>query len=64
LDNPQLWLFAVVVGPVLLALAMGYALYQWRHRKTSLDPSREQATKTLYEKEERREKDSGVEPPA
>jgi hypothetical protein len=42
---------AVVVGPVLLAIALGYAGWQWRHRRRGLDPVREAATEANYRSE-------------
>ncbi len=32
------WAFAVIGGPVVLALAMAYAIWQWRHRRLRTGP--------------------------
>lgn len=64
MDLSGLWLVAVVIGPVLLALALGFAIHRWRSRRRANDTARNRATKALYKKEERREEDSGVEPSA
>jgi len=49
------WVIAVIGGPVILGIAMMIGLWQWNHRRTS-DRIRDEAARTNYRNEERREK--------
>jgi hypothetical protein len=46
-----LWLFAVVGGPLILAIFLLYGVWQWRHRRRRLDDLREAATRVNYSQE-------------
>lgn len=48
LTNVSLTTLMVVIGPVLLAIAIGYGLFALRHRSRSMKEHSDQATRRLY----------------
>jgi len=47
-----LWLFVVFGGPVILAIAVGYALFNRRERSVGEKAAQRSATRNLYEEDE------------
>jgi hypothetical protein len=48
-----IWSVAIVLGPILLALGIGYGWMQWRHRSRdpNLKTARDEATRQNYERQ-------------
>ncbi len=46
----NIWSLAVIIGPVVLALALAYGLMRWsnRSRSPALKQARDQATHEMY----------------
>lgn len=52
-SGPAFWLILLTLGPVVLALAMGYAIIRNRSRTPAEKAQTEAATKREYEREDR-----------